>query len=192
MQAVSISILGILKSLQNYWHRVTYLTSFQNQGYRHRVTYITSLTLTEGNMYHKLQKTFMKFLRSYPKLLSKFIAISFQENVSKGITHPVFYDDLVNEFRRLKGEANHISSSSKKVKRLQRRQYDQTIIERTIGLVLDPITAAHRSLLERCTLKKRKRSDSVLWQKPIHRLKNPKSNTKMPQKLRLHNDWGPT
>ena len=43
---------------------------------------------------------------------------------------------------------------------------------------------------------KRKRSDSALWQKPSHRQKNPKSNVtrqkERHQKLRLHNDCGPT
>ena len=41
----------------------------------------------------------------------------------------------------------------------------------------------------------RKRSDSVLWQKPLHPQKNSKSNVtthKRHQKLRLHNDCGPT
>ena len=43
--------------------------------------------------------------------------------------------------------------------------------------------------------KKMKRSDSVLLQKPLHPQKNPKSNVttqKRNQKLRLHNDCGPT
>ena len=42
---------------------------------------------------------------------------------------------------------------------------------------------------------KRKISDSVLWQKPLHWQKNPKSNVKTlkrHQKLRLHNNCGPT
>ena len=42
--------------------------------------------------------------------------------------------------------------------------------------------------------RKRKKSDSVLWQKPFHRQKNPKSNVttqKRHQKLRLHNHWVP-
>ena len=38
------------------------------------------------------------------------------------------------------------------VKRLRRRKYDPAIIERTIGLVLGPITALCRSFLKRCTL----------------------------------------
>ena len=72
--------------------------------------------------------------------------------VSQGITHPVFYGELVYKLRRVKGEANFISSGSKIVKRLRRRQYDPAIIERTIGLVLGPFTALYRSFLMRCTL----------------------------------------
>ena len=86
------------------------------------------------------------------QLLSKFGAISFQEYVSKGITHPVFYGDLVYKLRRVKSDSNFISSGSKIVKRLRRRQYDPEIIERTIGLVLGPFTALYRSFLKRCTL----------------------------------------
>ena len=108
--------------------------------------------MTQGYRYHKLRKTFLKFFRSYSELLSKFGAISFQEYVSKGITHPVFYDDLVYKLRRVKSESNFISSGSKIVKRLRRRQYDPVIIERTIGPVLGPFTALHRSFLKRCTL----------------------------------------
>ena len=113
---------------------------------------ITSKLLTQGYRYHKLRKTFGKFFRSYSELLSKFGAISFQEYVSKGITHPVFYGDLVYKLRRVKNESNFISSGSKIVKRLRRRKYDPEIIEKTIGLVLGPFTALYRSFLKRCTL----------------------------------------
>ena len=65
-----------------------------------------------------------------------FCASSFQEYISKGITYPVFYGDLVYKLRRVKDKTNLISSGSKIVKRLRRRQYDPVIIERTIGLVL--------------------------------------------------------
>ena len=113
---------------------------------------ITSKLLTHGYRYHKLRKTFRKFFRSYSELLSKFGKISFQDYVSQGITHPVFYGDLVYKLRRVKGEANFISLGSKIMKRLRRRQYDPAIIERTIGLVLGPFTALYRSFLKRCTL----------------------------------------
>ena len=49
---------------------------------------ITSKLSTQGYRYHQLRKTFWKFFRSYFELLSKFDAISFQEYLSKGITHP--------------------------------------------------------------------------------------------------------
>ena len=113
---------------------------------------VTSKLLTQGNIYHKLRKTFGKFFRPYSELMSKFGAISFQKYVSKGITHPVFYGDLVYKLRRVKSESNFISSGSKIVKRLRRRQYDPEIIERTIGLVLGPFTALYRSFLKHCTL----------------------------------------
>ena len=61
---------------------------------------------------------------SNSELLSKFGAISLQEYVSKEITLPAFYGDLVNKLRRFQGEANFISSGSKIVKHLRRRQYD--------------------------------------------------------------------
>ena len=54
---------------------------------------ITSKLLTQGYSYHKLRKTFGKFFRSYSELLSKFGDISFQEYLSKGISHPVVYDE---------------------------------------------------------------------------------------------------
>ena len=78
--------------------------------------------------------------------------ISFQEYVSKGISHPVFYSDLVYKLRRVQDTPNSISSGSKIVKRLRRRQYDQLIIEWTIGLVIGPYTALNRHFLKHCTL----------------------------------------
>ena len=98
---------------------------------------ITSKLLTQGKRYHKLRKTFGKFFRSYSEL-SKFGDISFKDYLSKGISHPVFYGDLVYKLRRVKYTPNFISSGSKIVKRLRRRQYDPVIIEWTVGLVLGP------------------------------------------------------
>ena len=66
--------------------------------------------------------------RSYSELLSEFGAMSFPEYVAKGITHPVFYDNIFYKRKRNKGEANFISSGSKLVKRLRRRQYNPASI----------------------------------------------------------------
>ena len=113
---------------------------------------ITSKLLTQGYRYHKLRKAFGIFFRSYSQLLSKFGDISFKEYVSKGISHPVFYSDLVYKLRRVKDTPNFISSGSKIVKRLRRRQYDPLIIEMTISLVLRPSTALYGPFLKHCTL----------------------------------------
>ena len=93
-----------------------------------------------------------KFYRSYSELLSKFGEISFQEYVTEGISHPVFYGDLIYKLRRVKCEANFVSSGSKIVKRLRRRKYDPLIIERIIGPVVGPSRALYRSFLKHCTL----------------------------------------
>ena len=130
--------------------------------------------LIQGYRYHKLRKTFGKFFRSYSEHLSKFGAISFQDYVSKGIAHPVFYCILVYKRRRVKCETNFISSGSKIVKRLRRRQYDPVIIERTIGLVLGPFTALYRSFLKSCTLTNK--ADGTIWgalSKPPQRRQDP-------------------
>ena len=39
---------------------------------------------------------------SYSELLSKFGEKSFQEYVSEGISHPVFYNNLVHKLKRIK------------------------------------------------------------------------------------------
>ena len=112
--------------------------------------------------------------RSYSQLLSKFGDISFQEYVSKGISHPVFYGDLVYKLRRVKDTPNFISSGSKIVKRLRRRQYDPLIIERTIGLVLGPSTALYGPFLKHCTLTNK--AVGTIWRalsKPPQRRQGP-------------------
>ena len=100
--------------------------------------------------------------------------ISFQEYLSKGISHPVFYGDLVYKLRRVKDTPNFISSGSKIVKRLRRRQYDPVIIERTIGLVLGPCTALYRPFLKHCTLTNK--AVGTIWRalsKPPQRRQGP-------------------
>ena len=114
------------------------------------------------------------FLRSYSELLSKFGTIPFQDYASQVITHPVFYGDLVYKLWRIKGEANFISSGSEIVKRLRRRQYDPAIIERTIGIVIGPLTALYRSFLKRCTLTNK--AVGTIWRalsKPPQRRQGP-------------------
>ena len=135
---------------------------------------ITSKLLTQYYGYHKLRKIFGKFIRSYSDLLSKFGEISFQEYVTEGISHPDFYGDLVYKQRRVKCDANFVSSCSKIVKRLRRRKYDPVILERTIGLVFGPSTALCRYFLKHCTLTNK--TVGTIWRdlsKPPQRRQGP-------------------
>ena len=75
--------------------------------------------------------------------------------VSQKEYHPVFYrnGDLVYKLKRVKDTPNFIiSSGSKRVKILRRRQYDPLMIKMTIGLVIGPSTALYRPFLKYCTV----------------------------------------
>ena len=77
-------------------------------------------------------------------------------------------------FGRVKDTPNFISSGSKIVKRLRRRQYDPLIIETTIGLVLGHCTALCRLFLKHCTLTNK--AVGTIWRalsKPPQRRQGP-------------------
>ena len=74
----------------------------------------------------------------------------------------VFNGDLVYKLRRVKSEANLVSSGLKIVKRLRRRKYDPVVFERTMGLVVGPSTALYRSFLKHCTCPNLLRGDKAL------------------------------
>ena len=135
------SWFDLLDVVQAFWISILKISNYFKTAY------------TGLYIYHTLRKTFGKFFRSYSELLSKFGDISFQEYVFKGISHPVVYGDLVYKLRRVTDTPNFISSGSKIVKRLRRRQYhDPLIIDTTIGLVLGPCTALCRLFLKNCTM----------------------------------------
>ena len=96
---------------------------------------ITSKLLTQGytRRYH-FEKHLESSLDYTPNFCRNFGDISFQEFVSRGISHPVFYGDLVYKLRRVKDASNFISSGSKIDKRLRPWQYVLLIMDRTIGL----------------------------------------------------------
>ena len=77
---------------------------------------------------------------------------NFVKFVSEGISHPVFYGDLVYKLSRVKSAADIVSSGWKIGKRIRRQKFDPVIIERTIGLVLGHSTSFYRSFQEHFTL----------------------------------------
>ena len=113
---------------------------------------ITSKLLTQGYRYLKLRKK--KHLESSidhtPNFCRNFVIFRSKNLYLKEYT--VFYGDLVYKRRKAKDTPTFISSGSKIVKRLRRRQYDALITERTIGVVLGPCTALYRRFLKHFTL----------------------------------------
>ena len=91
--AYPISILKIFELLPNYLHRDTDIKSFEKH-----------FDISSGH-------TLTFYLNNYGE-------ISFQEYISEGISHPVFYSYLVYKLRRVTCKANFVSSVSKLVKRL--------------------------------------------------------------------------
>ena len=117
--SVLISILKLFKSLQNFWHRVTDITSFGKRlgsslGHtlnfcpregpgglsrecappypkRDRKRRLNGAVCVNCDVKQQVHLTF--------ELLSKFGEISFQDYVSQGITLHVFYGDLVYKLR---------------------------------------------------------------------------------------------
>ena len=105
--------------------------------------------MTQGNRYHKLRKTFEKFLRSYSELLSKFGTISFQyilRNHSPGFLR---WSCLQTKEGHMRHEFNLVGLENRETPSTS--SYDPTIVERTFGLVLCPFEALIR-ILERCIL----------------------------------------
>ena len=107
----------MFKSIPNYWHRVSDITSVWKR--------LESSSGHTRNFYPNwVQYRFKKMFQKESLLLS--------------------YTDLIYKLRTVNKAANFISSGSKIVKRLRRRQYNPVIIERTIGLVLGPSKTLYR------------------------------------------------
>ena len=70
-----------------------------------------------------------------------------------GISHPVFYSNIVYKLRRVKCKAKFVSLGSKVIKRLRRWKYDPMIIEKTKGTVLGLSTALYRFRSENIVLR---------------------------------------
>ena len=122
--AFLIFILKIFKLLPNYLHRVTDIESFEKH--------------LESSSGHTLS-----FYLNFVKYRSKNMFL--KKSLTRSST-------VIYKLRRVKCEANFVSSGSKIVKRTRCRKYDRVITERTIGLVLGPSTALYRSFLKHCTL----------------------------------------
>ena len=109
--------------------------------------------------YSSLMKR-ITFCRSiYVKKVMKLFAFVFEHpsynigfklfcNREQGILEPVFYDDLVNKFKRIVGKPNFSDQFKKIIKRYEKKRYNMDIMRRFVCLVVNPITIYSYGLLQ--------------------------------------------
>ena len=85
-------------------------------------------------------------------MVRKYGDINCGELISKGISQPNFYGDIVYKIRRIKDSNNIYESIFRIFTRHKKRGYDPHLIERSIRMVYGPSTAIHRRLFPDCTL----------------------------------------
>jgi hypothetical protein len=112
---------------------------------------LTTKLISQGYRYHKLRKTFGKFYRRYPEILLRYGQVSISQYVTRGISQPSFYGDLVYKLRRIKNNPDVSSVATKILRKFLKRSYDPLIVRRTTCLVLGPFTASYWHRLWHCT-----------------------------------------
>ena len=77
------------------------------------------MLLKQGYRYHKLRKAFLKFYYRHSQLINKY-NICLKTLLQQGISETVFYNDLVNKFKRIVGKPNFSAQFKKIIKRYKR------------------------------------------------------------------------
>ena len=67
--------------------------------------FLTAKVLKQGNRYYKIRKAFSKFYHRHSELIVKY-NIGLKTVLQQGILEPIFYGDLVYEFKRIVGKSN--------------------------------------------------------------------------------------
>ena len=111
---------------------------------------LTKKLLCQGYLFHKLRKTFAKFYHRNQDLLYKFNS-NLKTLLSKGITHPEYYSDVVNKLRKIKKKDIFCNLLMKTIKKFQRRGYKLETLRHTTCAALDPFTVDSCSFLFACT-----------------------------------------
>ena len=112
---------------------------------------LTKKLLNQGYRYHKLRKTFSKFYYRNLSLISKY-KLSLKALLTRGISHPEFYGDVVYKLRKIIGHDHFQTLFPKRIKHFRKKGYDPTILQRTACLVVDPFTVGNHAFLFNCAL----------------------------------------
>ena len=118
--------------------------------FNNRNLFLTAKLLKQGYRYHKIRKAFSKFYYRHSKLIVKY-NIGLKTLLQQGISEPIFYGDLVYNFKRIVGKPNFSDQFKKIVKLYIRVGYNLDIMRQSACLVLNPITVYSYGFLFNCT-----------------------------------------
>ena len=116
--------------------------------------------LRQGYRYHKLRKSFSKFYRRHSELILKF-NVGLKSLLHQGLSEPEFYDDLVYNFKKIRGMTDFSDQFRKIIMHYKRLGYDLNVMRQSACLVINPITVDCYAALFNCTLVDRT-SDSMM------------------------------
>ena len=111
---------------------------------------LTAKLLQQGDLYHKLRKTFSKFYRRHYELVSKF-SVGLKTLLHQGLSEPEFYGDLVYKFKKIVGRADFSDQFKKTIVRYKHIGYNINIMRQSACLVFNPITDNNFASLFNCT-----------------------------------------
>ena len=111
-----------------------------------RNKHITSKLLQQGFRYHKLRINFAKFYKRNGDLVEKYNT-NLKTLLQQGITHPVFYGDVIYRLRKMVGSDNFHDRFVKCIRKFVRKGYLCDILYRTACIVVDPFTVNRYSFL---------------------------------------------
>ena len=118
--------------------------------FNNRNLFLSAKLLKQGYRYHKIRKAFSKFYHRHSELIVKY-NIGLKTLLQQGISDPIFYGDLVYEFKRIVWKPNFSDQFKKIVKRYIRVGYNLDIMRQSACLVLNPITVYSYGFLLNCT-----------------------------------------
>tara|TARA_Y100001956_G_scaffold4622_1_gene4217 strand:- start:330 stop:1772 length:1443 start_codon:yes stop_codon:yes gene_type:complete len=107
------------------------VTDFNN-----RNLLLTSKLLKQGYRFHKLCKSFKKFYKRSQELLTKYNC-SLKTYLINGISHPLYYGDVVYSLRRIKGHSLFKTKFVKIINRFLNRGYKPNVLKYSAEMVLE-------------------------------------------------------
>ena len=109
---------------------------------------LTAKLLQQGYWYHKLPKTFSKFL--HYELASKF-SVGLKPLLHQGLSEPEFYGDLVYKLKKNEGRADFSVQFRKIIVRYKCIGYNINIMRQSACLVFNPVMVNNFASLFNCT-----------------------------------------